>query len=93
MIRTLATVAFALSILSMSIVAGAAAFQTNSLPAQISDQEFWRLVTEFSEPSGDYPYQNFVSNEITLQRIIPPTKQMARISVWGRNKTSRMSLH
>jgi hypothetical protein len=33
------------------------------------------MVTEFSEPSGDYPYQNFVSNEITLQRIIPPTKR------------------
>ena len=33
------------------------------------------MVTEFSEPSGDYAYQNFVSNEITIQRIIPPTKR------------------
>jgi len=49
--------------------------QASSLPAQLSDTEFWRLVTEFSEPNGDYAYQNFVSNEITLQRIIPPTKR------------------
>ena len=52
--------------------------QTGTVPAEISDQEFWRLVTELSEPSGDYPYQNFVSNEITLQRIIPPTKRAIR---------------
>jgi hypothetical protein len=49
--------------------------QTSRLPDQLSDAEFWRIVTEFSEPSGDYAYQNFVSNEITIQRIIPPTKR------------------
>src|SRR5438034_5963844 len=32
----------------------------NTLPSQISDAEFWRMVTEFSEPTGIYPYENFV---------------------------------
>jgi len=59
-----------------SASASPAAFsQASTLPAQLTDQEFWRLVTDFSEPSGDYAFQNFVSNEITIQRIIPPTKR------------------
>jgi hypothetical protein len=72
--RTVATL-LGLLVSSITFISGAPFFQTSTLPAQITDQEFWRLITEFSEPSGDYPYQNFVSNEITLQRIIPPTKR------------------
>lgn len=45
--------------------------QTNGLPAQLSDAEFWRIFTDFSEPGGDYPFENFVTNEETLQDIIP----------------------
>jgi len=30
----------------------------DTLPAQLTDAEFWRIATEFSEPSGDYPYDN-----------------------------------
>jgi hypothetical protein len=72
--RTVAFTVLMLLIASTALVFGAP-FQASTLPAQLTDQEFWRLITEFSEPSGDYPYQNFVSNEITLQRIIPPTKR------------------
>jgi len=28
--------------------------QTSRLPEQLSDQEFWRLITDLSEPSGSY---------------------------------------
>ncbi len=45
--------------------------QTNSLPAQLTDAEFWRIFTDFSEPGGDYPYENFVTNEETIQNVIP----------------------
>jgi hypothetical protein len=72
--RTVATL-LGLLVSSITFISGAPFFQTSTLPAQITDQEFWRLITEFSEPSGDYPYQNFVSNELPLQRIIPPTKR------------------
>ena len=73
MTRFIATLTLALLIFSTATAT--ARFQTSTLPVQLTDQEFWRLVTEFSEPNGDYAYQNFVSNEITLQRIIPPTKR------------------
>jgi hypothetical protein len=47
----------------------------DTLPSQISDAEFWRLVTELSEPNGPYPYENYVGNEVMLQRVIPATRQ------------------
>src|SRR5207237_6289725 len=35
------------------------------------DAEFWKLVTEFSEPGGYFRSDNFVSNETTYQWVIP----------------------
>jgi hypothetical protein len=43
----------------------------DTLPAQYTDSEFWRLVEEFSEPGGAFPYENFVSNEAAYQVVLP----------------------
>lgn len=43
----------------------------DDLPEKISDAEFARLMTDFSEPSGRFQYENFVSNEYNLQSVIP----------------------
>ena len=40
------------------------------LPAQLSDQAFWQIVSGFSESSGHFPSDNFVSNELATQRIL-----------------------
>jgi hypothetical protein len=40
------------------------------LPAQLSDQAFWQIVTGFSESSGHFPSDNFVSNELATQRVL-----------------------
>ena len=50
----------------------------SSLPERLSDVEFWRIFTEFSEPSGDYPYENFVTNEETIQDVMPVLTKVAR---------------
>jgi hypothetical protein len=50
----------------------------DTLPAAISDEEFWRLISEFSEPGGSYPYENFVSNEWNQQKIVPALKTATR---------------
>src|SRR5688572_1592859 len=50
----------------------------SSLPERLSDAEFWRIFTEFSEPSGDYPYENFVTNEETIQDVMPVLTKVAR---------------
>ena len=45
-----------------------------TLPAQISDKEFWQMIVDFSEKGGTYPYENFVSNELQYQDVIPALK-------------------
>ncbi len=43
----------------------------HTVPARLSDADFWRLVTEFSEGDGYFPSDNLVSNELTFQWVIP----------------------
>ncbi len=52
--------------------------QRAGLPTQLTDAEFWRLFTEFSEPSGVYPYENFVTNEETIQDVMPVLTKVAK---------------
>lgn len=41
------------------------------LPARLSDAQFWSMVSEFSEEDGYFRSDNFVSNEVTFQHVIP----------------------
>src|SRR5689334_20978501 len=50
----------------------------DTLPPRYTDAEFWRLITDFSEPGGDFPYENFVSNEVSYQDVIPELKRIAK---------------
>jgi len=50
----------------------------DTLPAQYTDAEFWRMVTDFSESGGDYQYENFVSNEISYQEVLPELSRLAK---------------
>jgi hypothetical protein len=66
--------------LTVAIFAGAAMIMAltaprahrEALPERIADSTFWRIVTTFSEPSGVFPSENFVSNETEWQFVIPP---------------------
>ena len=40
------------------------------LPTRLSDEAFWQLSTELSEPGGRFPSDNFVSNELATQRVL-----------------------
>src|SRR5437764_9838575 len=48
---------------------------TEFLPAQLSDEAFWNMVNEFSEPGGYFRSDNFVSNETTFQYVIKDLKK------------------
>jgi hypothetical protein len=48
------------------------------LPARLSDQEFWRLSAELSEPNGFFRSENLVSNEHTFQYVVPALKRAVR---------------
>jgi hypothetical protein len=53
------------------IVAASSPAHGQGLPARLSDQEFWKLVTDASEIDGFFQSDNLVSNELTMQQIIP----------------------
>ena len=41
------------------------------VPARLADTTFWRLMQEYSEPAGTFRSENFVSNETSLQWVLP----------------------
>lgn len=49
-----------------------------SLPSKLSDQEFWKLVTDFSEPNGFFRSDNLLSNEVWLQYVVPDLQRTVK---------------
>ena len=41
------------------------------LPHSLTDQEFWQLSVDASEPSGYFRSENLTSNELQFQAVIP----------------------
>src|SRR4051812_22557687 len=44
-------------------------------PTGLSDAEFWSFFTSMSEPGGSFLSENFVSNEMSYQAVIPTLKR------------------
>src|SRR5262245_41201736 len=68
--------------LALVVIAGgplpiASSARAQDLSGAIADQEFWRVVTELSEPGGVFP-REFMSNEDSAQFVIPALKDRAR---------------
>jgi hypothetical protein len=55
-----------------------AAVASGNLPSRLSDSEFWKMVTDFSEPGGTFRYDNFLSNEIGFQEVIPDLRKTVK---------------
>jgi hypothetical protein len=48
------------------------------LPQRLTNQEFWKLSSDFSEPDGTFHSENLVSNEFRFQLVIPALLKMAK---------------
>jgi len=59
------------------LFASLALSQSTPIPNAIDDREFWRLVTELSEPAGNFALQ-YMSNEDSAQFVIPALKENSR---------------
>ena len=42
-----------------------------ALPERLSDEQFWAIITESSEPGGSFRSDNLLSNELQMQHVIP----------------------
>jgi hypothetical protein len=54
--------------LCLSFTSGWSAEQ---VPSKLSDEAFWKIVTDFSESGGTFISDNFVSNELAIQDVLP----------------------
>ncbi len=72
---TLATLWWGVSAGALRIAAA------DTIPSQLSDRDFWSLVDDVSEPSGNFRSDNLLSNELQFQYVIP---ELTRIAKSGR---------
>jgi hypothetical protein len=50
----------------------------DTLPAQIGDEEFWKMIEDFSENGGSFNSENFSSNELGYQTLIPKIQSIVK---------------
>jgi hypothetical protein len=74
----LAGMALALALVAAAPVRIPAQAAAPAIPARLTDQEFWKLISDISEPGGYFRSDNFVSNEIGFQRVIPELQRTLR---------------
>jgi hypothetical protein len=51
-----------------------AARAVDTLPHEISDEAYWKLISEYSEDSGSFRFE-YMSNELQFQYVIPRLKE------------------
>ena len=76
--RTRRHFVFATLIILLQFTAYSAARAADNLPIRLSDQEFWKLSSELSEPDGDFRSDNLLSNESYFQYVIPQLNELSK---------------
>jgi hypothetical protein len=77
-LRQAATIALLVFFASLCVTPAVRVVTPTELPARFSDQAFWHLVAEMSEPGGFFRSDNLVSNETTFQHVIPELRKRMR---------------
>src|SRR5439155_11573868 len=76
--RTVLFIALAILLSAALFYIGAPPAVPDTLPERLSNQEFWRMINEFSEASGYFRSDNFLSNEAGYQHVIPLLRKSIR---------------
>lgn len=68
------------ALIAASTVALAAAPRAaaQEVPSRLADSTYWKLITGFSEPGGYFRSDNFVSNELAFQHVIPALQRTTK---------------
>src|SRR5215471_5873081 len=73
------TVRFALlSIIAALFLSSPALRAADTLPTQIADDAYWKLIESSSEAGGEFQSENFLSNETGFQAVLPALQQMMK---------------
>src|SRR5262245_45969781 len=65
-------------VLAVSIAAAPTFRSAQPLPDKLSDPAFWKIITDFSEEGGYFRFENFLSNELGFQYVIPALKELTK---------------
>ena len=77
--RALTRLAVVVAATTVLLCAGPPSFRAaEPLPAEIRDEAFWKMVVDMSEPDGAFQFENFLSNELGYQYVIPRLEQNTR---------------
>src|SRR5262245_17734015 len=66
--RSRAILVVAVASLALTVLPFRAA---DTLPAQLPDAAYWKMISDFSEPDGYYQYTVVTSNETAYQEVLP----------------------
>src|SRR5262245_12011079 len=69
---------YAVIALAFIVLAVAPFRATEPLPDQLSDESLWKMITSFSEEDGYFRFENFLSNELGFQYVIPALKEITK---------------
>jgi hypothetical protein len=58
----------AAALLALTIIPSRAA---ETLPSELSDAAYWKMISEFSEADGSFPFPVITSNELAYQDVLP----------------------
>src|SRR5438105_14080590 len=56
------------------VITGSPYQVADSLPREISDDAYWKMVADYSEDSGSFRFE-YMSNELQFQYVIPRLKE------------------
>src|SRR5215213_5647932 len=76
--RLAAACATAATLLCVWSLAALVSARTGAIPDQLTPGELWKLSTELSEPNGSFQSDNLLSNELSLQYVIPDLLKTAK---------------
>lgn len=62
----------------LATIVAAAGANAQELPSRLADSTFWKMITDFSEPGGYFRSDNFVSNEMMFQYVIPALQKTTK---------------
>lgn len=58
-------------LICLAILAFVCSMKSQAPSNSISDSAFFRMIRDYSEPNGQFVYENFVSNEVYYQTVVP----------------------
>lgn len=76
--RFLVLAASVVAVALANLPVGVVPISAEKLPLRLTNQEFWKLVTDFSEPDGTFHSENLVSNEARFQYVLPALTERAK---------------